>query len=397
MEQIKNSDLQTPCFVFEEDVFAESVKQWNAAFTPYFKDVVIGYSVKTNPLPYAFKYAKALGCYAEVVSHDEYELAQLIGYPIEHIIYNGPMKSKETFIEAVKGGAVVNIETHRELDWLSELPKDERYSVGIRVNVNIEEISPDDAKGHVSFSRFGFNDQTGELADALTKIEKLRNVTLNGLHFHRTSLTRSVNFYKHLTQYACDIIKKYQLSLDYIDMGGGFFGVFKTAPTFEEYADAIVSTMKSNDISTNISLILEPGNGLFANAFYYITSVVDTKELPECRIVTTNGSRNDIDPFFSKSRYLSEVLYQQTTMPIVPRQIITGATCLEYDQLFELKDAPALQVGDRVRYNNVGAYTLCLTPLFINYFPIVYALKDGQYKVVREKWTANEFIQKSHI
>jgi diaminopimelate decarboxylase len=373
------------------------VKRWNAAFIPYFKNVVIGYSVKTNPLPYAFKYAKTLGCYAEVVSHDEYELAMLIGYPIEHIIYNGPMKSKETFIEAVKGGAFVNIETHRELDWLSELPKDEQYNVGIRVNVNIEDISPDDAKGHESFSRFGFNDKTGELAAALAKVENLKNVKISGLHFHRTSLTRSVNFYKHLTQYACDIINKYKFELDYIDMGGGFFGIFKTAPTFEEYADAMVSTMKENGISTDVRLILEPGNGLFANAFYYVTSVVDTKELPECRIVTTNGSRNDIDPFYAKNRYLSEMLYQLETNPTVSRQVITGATCLEYDQLFELTDAPALQVGDRMRYNNVGAYTLCLTPLFINYFPIVYALKDGQYNVVREKWTAKEFIQKSHI
>jgi diaminopimelate decarboxylase len=77
--------------------------------------------------------------------------------------------------------------------------------------------------------------------------------------------------------------------------------------------------------------------------------------------------------------------------------VITGGTCLEYDQLFELIDSPVLQVGDRIKYNNVGAYTLCLTPLFINYFPIVYTLKNEQYKVVRERWTANEFLQKSHI
>ena len=32
------------------------------------------------------------------------------------------MKSKSTFLEAIAGGAIVNIETKREIEWLKELP-----------------------------------------------------------------------------------------------------------------------------------------------------------------------------------------------------------------------------------------------------------------------------------
>lgn len=388
-------NLQTPCFVFEEDVFAENVNRWNEAFKKFLSTLVVGYSVKTNPLPYALKLALGMGCFAEVVSHDEYELVRLLGYPMDRIIYNGPMKSKKTFIEAVQGGAVVNIETHRELGWLDELPKDKLFKVGIRINVNIKDISPEDAKGGNSFSRFGFNEKTGELEHAFKVIESLGNVKLAGVHLHRSSKSRSINFYKQLTQYACDIIRKYRLTPEYIDMGGGFFGFFKDAPTFNDYAEVIASTLISNGLSTKTRMIFEPGNALLANAFYYVTEVIDAKLLPECSIITTNGSRNHIDPFFAKNSYMSEVLHQTEDASTVTRQIITGASCLEQDKLYELCDAPVIQIGDRIRYNNVGAYTLCLSPLFINYFPIVYALKDGLYSVIRDRWTAKEFVAKS--
>lgn len=105
---------------------------------------------------------------------------------------------------------------------------------------------------------------------------------------------------------------------------------------------------------------------------------------------------NDIDPFFKKSSYLDEEIYQETS-PIVALQTITGCTCLEYDRLFTLSNKPLLHVGDRIVFHNVGAYTMCLTPLFIRYIPNIYALDNGECKLVREKWTAKEYIQKSII
>ena len=50
---------------------------------------------------------------------------------MKEIVFNGPMKSKSQFLEAVMGGAIVNIETHREIAWLKELPIDGHYKVGI--------------------------------------------------------------------------------------------------------------------------------------------------------------------------------------------------------------------------------------------------------------------------
>ena len=88
-----------------------------------------------------------------------------------------------------------------------------------------------------------------------------------------------------------------------------------------------------------------------------------------------------------------EIIYSQEK-DVVNQQIVLGCTCLEFDRLFSLENKPLLSVGDRFKYNNVGAYTMCLTPLFIKYIPKVYLQEIGQFTLIRDKWTAYEYIQK---
>ena len=385
--------LQTPCFIFDEHEFSRGTTGFREALQKQFKSHAIGYSVKTNSLPYALTEARKNGCYAEVVSHDEYQLALLCGYAPAEIIYNGPMKSKETFIDAVVNGAVVNIETKRELDWLKELPVDRHCRVGIRLNINISHVSPDDADGDDDNSRFGFSDESDEFREAVEYIRSLPNVELSGLHIHRTAHSRSIRFYENSVGYAASVINKYNLKLDYLDVGGGYFGIFPNKPTFADYAKAIADALEKKGVN-GLKIIVEPGNALTASAFKFLSEVIDSKRVDEKTLfLTTDGSRNDVDPFFHKTDYLKEILYSDSDRPTEPTQVIAGCTCLEYDRLFTLHGQPRLRPGDRILYNNVGAYTMCLSPLFIRLFPCVYAKKqDGRYTVVRKKWTAADIV-----
>ena len=397
MEQTNSyKSLETPCFILDVAELNRSVKGFQKALDSNFKRAIVGYSVKTNSTPYCMGKAGEFGAYAEVVSHDEYELALLCGFPIERIIYNGPMKSKKTFIEAIEGGAIVNIETKRELEWLNDLDHACQYKVGLRLNINISHISMQDADGDNDNSRFGFSDETDEFSDAVNYILKLPNVSLEGLHIHRTAHSRSVRFYENSIAYACKVIKKYELNVDYLDVGGGYFGIFPNKPTYQQYSDAFHKVLKAHGLE-NLCLIVEPGNALVASCFSFIIEVIDHKKVEAGNwFITIDGSRNDIDPFFKKSGYLDEELYQNAS-PLVASQTISGCTCLEYDRLFTLSNKPLLNVGDKIVFHNVGAYTMCLTPMFIRYIPNIYAYDNGEYKLVREKWTAKEYIQKSII
>lgn len=392
MQGINN--IKTPCFILDEDELTKSIIGFQSALKKCFKDSLVSYSVKTNSLPYCMKVANGLGCYAEVVSVDEYELALLCGFSKDHIIYNGPMKSHDTFIDAIVNGAIVNIETHRELEWLLELPQNKTFQVGLRLNVNISRVSPDDADGENDNSRFGFSDETDEFGRTLNVIGQLRNVKLSGLHIHRTAHSRSIRFYQNSIRYACETIDKYKLQIDYIDVGGGYFGIFANKPTYQQYADAFREVLSEYELE-KMKVIVEPGNALVASCFSFLSEVIDVKHVDNQHwFLTTDGSRNDVDPFFRKSSYMTE-LFSKGDGETVEEQIVSGCTCLEYDRLFTIKQQPLLAVGDKILYKNVGAYTMCLSPLFIRYIPNVYVLKKNSYKLIRNKWTANEYIQKS--
>ena len=394
MEQTKV--LHTPCFILDQKELTRSIVVFQQALTGCFQRSVVGYSVKTNSLPYCLNIANKQGCYAEVVSDDEYELAKKCGFAVDHIIYNGPMKSKQTFFEAVTKGAIVNIETHREVEWLKELPDDKQYNIGLRLNINISQVSPEDADGDNDNSRFGFSDETEEFAEAVRTIIGMSNVRLSGLHIHRTAHSRSVRFYKNSIRYACETIRKYDLQLDYLDVGGGFFGIFPNKPTYQEYACAFKEVLAEYHLE-GLRVIVEPGNALVASCFSFLSEVIDVKHVEQDKwFITTDGSRNDIDPFFRKSGYMTEFI-SDATGKVVKEQVVSGCTCLEYDRLFIIHSKSLLAVGDRILYKNVGAYTMCLTPLFIRYIPNVYVKENGHYELIREKWTAKEYVLKSII
>lgn len=397
MEQIKSlNNLPTPCYILNIEELERSVRGFQTALDKNFTNAIVGYSVKTNSTPYCMKLAGEFGAFAEVVSHDEYELARLCGFNQNKIIYNGPMKSKETFIDAVMNGAVVNIEAKREIDWLSELPQNKQYNIGLRLNINISHISPEDADGDDDDSRFGLSDDSPEFCQAIETINNIPNVRIAGLHIHRTAHSRSLRFYQNSIDYACKVIKKYNLKLDYLDVGGGYFGIFPNKPTYQQYSDTFYEILKKHEL-TNLCVIVEPGNALVASSFDFLTEVIDVKNIESDKwFITTDGSRNDIDPFFKKTSYLDEEIYSKDSA-IVNKQIVSGCTCLEYDRLFTLENKPLLNVGDRIKYKNVGAYTMCLTPMFIRYIPNIYAKKGNEYFLIREKWTAKDYIHKSKI
>lgn len=393
---MKQSDLlilNTPCFIFDEEEFKRGVYCFRDALRKKFERLSIGYSVKTNSLPSALKMAHKLGCKAEVVSHDEYQLARLCGFSPCDIIYNGPMKSKETFMEAVTEGGIVNIETKHELEWLADLPESRVFKIGIRLNINISRLSPEDADGDDDNSRFGFSDESGEFAETVEYISSMPKLRLAGLHIHRTAHSRSPRFYERSIEYAASIIKKYRLGLDYLDVGGGYFGIFPNKPTFEDYATAFHAPLSRYNFE-GLQIIIEPGNALSASAFSFLSEVIDVKRVDSnTRFVTTDGSRNDIDPFFHKSDYLKKLIYRQEGRALEPKQIVGGCTCLEYDRLFTITDGPRLEPGDRILYNNVGAYTMTLSPQFIRLWPRVYAIdRNGVLREIRRKAHASDIM-----
>lgn len=386
--------MKTPYFLIKKESLESGLQKLKNALNNAWPNCIIGYSYKTNALPWVINYFRERGCYAEVVSDDEYELAKSIGVEKAHVIYNGIAKTKESFLEAIRNHAIVNIDSEYEIDWLDELEKD-RYSIGVRVNFDLESKCPGQTQSGEDGERFGFCYENGELKKAINRIEN-KGVHVSGLHLHKSSKTRMPDIYKAIAEVAVKISREYSLRLDYIDIGGGFFGGLDTKPQFPEYFDMVAEILSEQFQPETTTLIVEPGMALIGAPIDFVSTVVDVKRTTRNTFVVTDGSRTQIDPLMTKSSYFNEIIRQDSSRKKIDRQIISGFTCMEHDRLFELMDEEELLPGDQIIYYKVGAYTMCLSPLFIKWYPDVYVKDENRVYRVRNRWGADEYRSRSN-
>lgn len=388
--------METPYFLINKQELDSNIKKLKDALNKYWGNSIIGYSYKTNSLPWVINYFKNNNCFAEVVSDDEYRLAKRISNDVSKIIYNGPIKTKETFIEALQNGCIVNIDSKRELEWLESLDKKSSYSIGLRVNFDMESLCPNQTACGEEGGRFGFCLENGEFEKAINKIKSC-GLEVVGIHLHTSSKTRSVQVYQAIAQTVVKISELYDLKLKFIDIGGGFFGGLENKPQFNDYLKEISEILRSKYSEEETTLIVEPGMSLIGSPISFVTSVIDVKDTIRNRFVVTDGSRTNIDPLMRKSGYFYSFDYSTSPKNILSKQVICGYTCMENDRLFTAENCAELNIGDRIIYNKVGAYTMCLSPLFIKYFPPVYLDDYGKISLLRDKWTPTEYVAKSII
>lgn len=403
-EQDLLSHVATPFFLFDTERLSEELSKLNKAIKEYWPNTITAYSVKTNSLPYLASFLSKCGVYAEVVSQDEYEMVTGCGYTEDKIICNGPVKSEGFVHNLMENHTFINLDSHRELIYAIQKAEEKPQSVfevGLRVNVDIEKYYPTESKAGEQGSRFGFSMDNDELPNAIQMIKTRPNIKINGLHLHVSTSTRRVEIYQLLARLFCEIVSKYKLcDIRYFDIGGGFFGGIPNKPQWTDYLSAISRELTVCGYkSDTLILILEPGVSLLAGSFSYYTSVIDVKDTNRSRFVVTDGSRIHIDPFFHKTSYFYQHIKQQVSnIKKTPRQIVVGFTCLEYDNIMVLNEYDEIRVNDVFRFEKLGAYTLSLSPLFISFFPAVYAkMPDGNIHCVRGKWTAKDFLQESYL
>ena len=366
------------------------------AFTGLWHRFLIGYSFKTNNLPWLVNWMKEKGAWAEVVSTPEYELAKYVGFDKKHIIFNGPNKGYQSLLEALKDGAVVNLDNFEEIEFVKQNKSQflNEIRIGLRINFDLEHYCPSETIPGKNPGRFGFNIENGDFDKAIDMLHEISNVKLVGLHGHHSTRTKSLKVFCTIAQQMCNQVSKLD-DVEYLDLGGCLFGDKSGAPSFEEYAKTIVDVLDNNNISRDTTLIMEPGAALVASPFSYVCSVIGLKNIKSTRFVFTDGSKKHIAPQMNNIRFMSD--NNASSESVLSRQVITGYTCVEMDRFIEINNSKELQVGDQLIIYNTGAYSLSLAPLFIEMFPKVVVKSNSGLKIVREAWSIQEFMQKNNL
>ena len=104
-------------------------------------------------------------------------MARDLGFPATRIVLNGPCKRDRELLEALHGGALVNINDHDELERVIALTRAgrRRSPIGLRVNAGGNGLPP---------SRFGFSLASGDARRAVEHVRRAAGLRLAGFHLH---------------------------------------------------------------------------------------------------------------------------------------------------------------------------------------------------------------------
>ncbi|MCR2822004.1 diaminopimelate decarboxylase [Lederbergia panacisoli] len=390
-------------YLLDVNKLKENYQKINDAFKSIYANFIIGYSYKTNYLPYLCKELSKLGAYAEVVSRLEYDLAIKIGEDPKRIIFNGPLKSKEDVFYALDNESLLNIDSMYEIEFVKEYAlnnEDKEIKLGLRVNFDISQDGVSILQEGYAISRFGICVENGNFHLALNELRTMQNINIIGLHGHFSTRNRSLHAYKVITQTLCDLAKENLIdTLEYIDVGGGIYGEMPDSfniitPTFDDYAGTICEVMNREfkHFSKKPNLILEPGISMVANTFIFISKVIEVKKVRDNNFVLVNGSVHNVKPTMHKNNLPMQIVRKNENVSDNEYFHIVGYTCMEKDYLAHHVHDALPERDDFVVFENVGAYTIVFNPPFIKERPSIIAMDNASFFEVRKKETINQFF-----
>lgn len=396
---ILSQQFGSPFYLMDGDQYLRNINAFRAAFKSKC-NLIVGYSFKTNYVPSLCRIARDEGCYAEVVSEMEYDLAKRIGF--DHIIFNGPIKKEDILISALKDGAIVNLDSMYEIETIlryKDLHPNEQLSVGLRLNIDLtDENGLSKVQCGLRVGRFGFTPQM--LYEVIPRLYS-KGVKIISLHGHTSSSDRAVVNYGIIVDQMLKVCERFELNdLSYFDVGGGFFGApaegidVSGKPTYKDYADIILKDCLSNNWFMKIkpSIVIEPGVSVTANVFSYVAKIFQVKEIASQKFLTIDGSVFDVKPTLH-SNNLPYTIYTHQECEDEYTANIVGSTCMEKDVVLKDVSVPcSVGYGDYIKIDGVGAYTIALTPIFINYLSPILEIKNGIPHEVRRRQNIEDVI-----
>lgn len=376
-------------FVFDLDRFVARLEAFRGSFRALYPETELAYSYKTNYAPRLVKAVDEWGGLAEVVSEMELDLALGIGVEPGRIIYNGPAKTLRSIRDAMELGVVINVDSPAQLEDLVTLShgvERDVIPIGIRIGFALGDSDP---------SRFGIDGESADqLGATIARIDGSSRLQLVGVHSHIARRTRSAEGYRQLTQRLLDIVDHYEIDVDFVDVGGGFFSSMPpeladqfgfTPPSPEEYAEAIAPLLADRfPGGSGPRLIIEPGVGVVGDAGWFVCRVLDVRTIGPMTIAQTTGSIHNIKPTLNRFNLPVRVISSGESRAMMAHSVdLVGYTCMEHDVLYRGYEGP-IGSGDFAVFSNAGAYTNVLGPSFIRGRPaIVGWTQRGGFELIK--------------
>lgn len=361
---------QTPFYAYDRGLLQARVAALRAALPP---SVQLHYAMKANPMPAVVGLMARLVDGIDVASAGELKVALDAGADPAEISFAGPGKRDAELRQAVAAGALINVESRRELQVLA----DRSAELGLPARVALR-VNPDFELKSSGMKMGGGSQQFGVDAEQAPSV--LADMARLGLAFEGFHLFAGSQNLK--PESICEAQRKsYDLALRlsasapgpvrFLNLGGGF-GI----PYFpgEQRLDlkpiganlAALHARAANEMP-QARLVIELGRYFVGEAGIYVARVLDRKvSRGQVFLVCDGGLHHNL----SASGNFGQVVRKNYPATIgnrvdaVERETASavGPLCTPLDLLADRMDLPQAQVGDLVVVFQSGAYGASASP-----------------------------------
>lgn len=248
-----------------------------------------------------------------------------------------------------------------------------RASIGLRINPKLSFLRDsryDPCRPH---SKLGVPAE--ELARALDRSPSL-TPRIAGLHFHTAFESSSLTPLKATLARIENMLSRFMEGLEWINLGGGY--LFDNPDDLDELSELVTALIRRY----GSTVYVEPGKAIVGRAGYLVASVVDRFQRDGKTIAVLDTGVN----------HLPEVFEYQKVPPLTEHRpdgtfeySLVGSTCLAGDVFGDYRFHTPLNLGDRVAFPDVGAYSLIKANRFNGYdLPAIFAADPrGQLKTMK--------------
>jgi len=344
---------KTPFYIYDTKRIQENCREFlNIRYTP----LSVNYAMMANSNPRFLNIVKKAGLKIFVNSLLHLEMALDLNFMGDEIIYAASAMDESTMRRVRSSGAKLILDSIGQFElWQSLFPD---TGIGIRCNIG-ELVIPRNTTGGY------FIGNQSRLGLTMESVNSLKgNPGISGLHIYVGTNISEIDYfldcYKHVTKMA-DFFPK----LEYIDFGGGFGSGEKIISGFDmhTYSHKVTELMENIAFTSGrkISLILEPGRIIGADAGYFVCKITDIKMRNYQQLIGVNASSVQFPRplFYPDSAYHPVSILSRSntsTDKSVSLSSVYGCSTYSRDYLARDVELPQAHIGDIVILGNAGSY-----------------------------------------
>ena len=123
-----------------------------------------------------------------------------------------------------------------------------------------------------------------------------------------------------------------------------------------------------------------------------MSKIFQVKDIAGQKFLTTDGTVFDVKPTLHKNNLPHQFYVRKNETGSFLANLV-GSTCMEKDVILNNVEVPSsIGYGDYVKIEGVGAYTIALSPTFINYLSPILSIKDNNVSIIRRRQNIDDVI-----